>query len=64
MSESDITGLIFSKDRGRGEAFWQEITSALHLRPITAVYHHVRRLWHPLRGQGKWMPAEDENLRE
>ncbi|EKM59747.1 uncharacterized protein PHACADRAFT_114905 [Phanerochaete carnosa HHB-10118-sp] len=64
MTEQDITGLIFSKDHGRGDAFWQEITSALHLRPIAAVYHHVRRLWHPLRGQGRWVPAEDENLRD
>ena len=31
-------------------------------RPIIAVYHHVRRTYHPLKQQGKWMPAEDESL--
>ncbi|KIP08350.1 hypothetical protein PHLGIDRAFT_104482 [Phlebiopsis gigantea 11061_1 CR5-6] len=64
MTDNDIANLIFTKDRGRGEAFWQEVTSSVHLRPITAVYHHVRRLWHPMRGQGKWVPAEDDSLRE
>lgn len=36
--------------------------SALHLRPIIAVYHHVRRNRHPLSQQGKWMHTEDELL--
>ena len=41
----------------------QCIASALHLRPIISVYHHVRRMWHPLRAQGKWTPCEDDALR-
>ncbi|KAI0340763.1 hypothetical protein BDW22DRAFT_1430434 [Trametopsis cervina] len=63
MSQQDLVDLIFSKDRVRGEAFWQEITAAIHLRPIVAVYHHVRRKFHPLANLGKWMAAEDESLR-
>ncbi|KAF7792820.1 hypothetical protein EIP86_003920 [Pleurotus ostreatoroseus] len=63
LTNEDMVNLIFTRDKGR-EAFWVEITSALHLRPIISVYHHVRRIWHPLRGQGKWMPAEDAALKE
>jgi hypothetical protein len=33
------------------------------MRPIIAVYHHVRRTYHPLRAKGKWMPSEDEALK-
>ncbi|KAK7696166.1 hypothetical protein QCA50_000817 [Cerrena zonata] len=34
------------------------------MRPIIAVYHHVRRAYHPLAQQGRWMPAEDNALRK
>ena len=37
---------------------------AVPLRPIISVYHHVRRKRNPLQKQGKWMPAEDDKLRE
>ncbi|KAI0787207.1 hypothetical protein BC629DRAFT_1582327 [Irpex lacteus] len=63
MSQQDLVDLVFSKERGRGETFWQEITSALHARPIIAVYHHVRRKLDPLSNLGKWMASEDESLR-
>jgi len=33
------------------------------MRPIIAIYHHVRRAYHPLRAQGKWMATEDELLK-
>jgi len=36
---------------------------ALPDRPIIAVYHHLRRLFHPLKGQGHWSKEEDENLK-
>lgn len=36
--------------------------SAVPLRPIIAVYHHVRRIHHPMSKQGKWMHSEDESL--
>lgn len=31
-------------------------------RPIIAVYHHVRRSYHPMKQQGKWMESEDASL--
>src|SRR5260221_7703235 len=31
------------------------IAAAVPMRPIIAVYHHIRRAYHPLRAQGKWM---------
>ncbi|KAI0082535.1 hypothetical protein K474DRAFT_1585529 [Panus rudis PR-1116 ss-1] len=63
LSQEQLVELIFSKERGR-DSFWSEITSALHLRPIIAVYHHVRRTYHPLSQQGRWMPSEDDALRK
>ncbi|KAI0089199.1 hypothetical protein BDY19DRAFT_985163 [Irpex rosettiformis] len=63
ITQHDLVELVFSKERGRGETFWQEITSALHARPIIAVYHHVRRKLDPLSNLGKWMASEDESLR-
>ncbi|THH02150.1 hypothetical protein EW026_g649 [Hermanssonia centrifuga] len=64
LTEDDLVDVIFTREKGRGDAFWSEITSALHLRPIIAVYHHVRRLWHPMRAQGKWVTREDDELRK
>ncbi|KZT05601.1 uncharacterized protein LAESUDRAFT_655614 [Laetiporus sulphureus 93-53] len=62
LTEYDIEkNVIFSKERGR-DSFWQEITSALHLRPIIAVYHHVRRTRHPDSRKGKWTDSEDDEL--
>jgi hypothetical protein len=37
---------------------------AVPMRPVTAVYHHVRRMYHPLGMQGKWTPTEDKSLLE
>lgn len=37
---------------------------AVPQRAIISVYHHVRRARHPLKQQGKWLPAEDEKLKE
>ena len=39
------------------------IATAVPMRPIIAIYHHVRRAYHPLRAQGKWMPSEDALLK-
>ncbi|KAL6309823.1 hypothetical protein BKA93DRAFT_814710 [Sparassis latifolia] len=65
LTTGQLTGVIFSKEKGRDE-FWTEISelysSSLHLRPIIAVYHHVRRTYHPMKQQGKWMPQEDVAL--
>ncbi|TCD70029.1 RNA polymerase I enhancer binding protein [Steccherinum ochraceum] len=62
LTKEQLTELIFSKDKGR-DTFWPEITAAVHLRPIIAVYHYVRRAYNPQGRQGKWMPSEDEALR-
>jgi hypothetical protein len=47
----------------KANTFWSAITAAVPMRPIIAVYHHVRRTYHPLRAKGKWMPSEDEALK-
>ena len=38
------------------------IAAAVPLRPIVAVYHHVRRSHHPLKLQGQWKEHEDDLL--
>ena len=38
--------------------------TAVPLRPIVAVYHHVKRVYHPLRGQGKWSIEQDTLLEQ
>jgi hypothetical protein len=40
------------------------VASTVAQRPIIAVYHHVRRSYHPMKQQGKWMPSEDALLVE
>ncbi|PPQ65964.1 hypothetical protein CVT26_010726 [Gymnopilus dilepis] len=66
----DLTGeqikeIIFAKnDRNKDNAFWSEITAAVPLRPIIAVYHHVRRTYHPLNKQGAWQDYEDDALKQ
>ncbi|RPD66837.1 hypothetical protein L226DRAFT_452371 [Lentinus tigrinus ALCF2SS1-7] len=65
LSLEELDQVIFSnkvgKDKGH-ESFWSEITSALQLRPIIAVYHHVRRARHPYAGKGTWTKTEDDLL--
>ncbi|KAG6903479.1 hypothetical protein C0995_005502 [Termitomyces sp. Mi166 len=39
-----------------------KLASAVPLRPIIAVYHHVRRTHHPLKKQGVWNADEDADL--
>ncbi|KDQ15397.1 hypothetical protein BOTBODRAFT_108677 [Botryobasidium botryosum FD-172 SS1] len=65
LSQTDIDGIVYaqgSKVKEANQCFWSEITRAVPLRPIIAVYHHVRRDRHPLKAQGKWTPEEDEML--
>jgi Myb-like DNA-binding protein REB1 len=38
--------------------------AAVPQRPIIAVYHHVRRSYHPLKQQGKWTAAENATLKQ
>ncbi|KAJ8590888.1 hypothetical protein M405DRAFT_851599 [Rhizopogon salebrosus TDB-379] len=65
LTDEQLLDIIFQKnEKGKDNAFWSEITSALALRPIIAVYHHVRRVFHPKKQQGKWMPEEDAVLKQ
>ncbi|EJD01617.1 uncharacterized protein FOMMEDRAFT_88468 [Fomitiporia mediterranea MF3/22] len=65
LSPEQLKELIFAKgQKSKDNAFWFEITAQVPLRPVVAVYHHVRRAFHPLKQQGKWMPAEDDVLRQ
>ncbi|KAH7914403.1 hypothetical protein BJ138DRAFT_1143950 [Hygrophoropsis aurantiaca] len=65
LTHDQIVDIIFQKNaKGKDNAFWAEITSAVPQRPIIAVYHHVRRSFHPKKQQGKWMPEEDNLLKQ
>ncbi len=60
------------------EGFWFEISEHMHItasinssflaaarlemRPVIAVYHHVRRMYDSKRHQGKWVEEEDAML--
>ncbi|THH11684.1 hypothetical protein EW146_g7959 [Bondarzewia mesenterica] len=65
LANDDLINLIFTRNgKDRENSFWIEIMSAVPLHPIIAVYHHVRRKYHPLQGQGRWMPTEDALLKQ
>ncbi|KZT60778.1 hypothetical protein CALCODRAFT_492038 [Calocera cornea HHB12733] len=67
MSVDALRDVIFAKGKKAREAnstFWSEITTSVPQRPIIAVYHHVRRTWHPLKRLGKWSTEEDAALRD
>ncbi|KAJ2663627.1 RNA polymerase I enhancer binding protein [Coemansia sp. RSA 1199] len=51
-------------DAGRQvrRAFWPELAEALPERPLQAIYHHVRRKFHPHNYQGAWTASEDTRL--
>ncbi|KAI0251329.1 hypothetical protein BJV78DRAFT_1212509 [Lactifluus subvellereus] len=64
IDDARFLDLVFAKNgTGKDNAFWAAITVAVPMRPIIAIYHHVRRAYHPLRAQGKWMPSEDALLK-
>ncbi|KAJ3863754.1 hypothetical protein EV359DRAFT_42482 [Lentinula novae-zelandiae] len=65
LTPDQLHEVIFpSEDKSRDNQFWSEISKAVPQRPIISVYHHVRRTRHPLKAQGKWLPAEDAKLQE
>ncbi|KAF8204710.1 hypothetical protein BJ912DRAFT_840406 [Pholiota molesta] len=65
LTTNQIQEMIFSKtDKSKDTAFWSELTSAVPLRPIIAVYHHVRRSHHPMKQQGPWKSYEDDALKQ
>ncbi|KAE9410172.1 hypothetical protein BT96DRAFT_805926 [Gymnopus androsaceus JB14] len=65
ITPDQLHDVIFPSDeKAKDNAFWSEISEAVPQRPIISVYHHVRRSHHPLKQQGKWLPAEDDKLKE
>ncbi|KAJ2777554.1 RNA polymerase I enhancer binding protein [Coemansia javaensis] len=44
-------------------AFWPAVAEALPERQVQAIYHHVRRKFHPHNYQGAWTAGEDAELR-
>ncbi|KIL00044.1 hypothetical protein PAXRUDRAFT_822063 [Paxillus rubicundulus Ve08.2h10] len=65
LTDDQVLEIIFQKnEKGKANAFWSEITVTVPQRPIIAVYHHVRRAFHPKKQQGKWMPEEDNVLKQ
>ncbi|KAH9943154.1 uncharacterized protein BXZ73DRAFT_40555 [Epithele typhae] len=65
LTPAELDQVIFSNKMGKEkghESFWAEITSAIQLRPIIAVYHHVRRARHPFANKGAWTKTEDDLL--
>jgi hypothetical protein len=70
--------IFAKNEKNRDTAFWSElseynvlfhdmalnlsIAAAVPLRPIVAVYHHIRRSHHPLKLQGQWKEHEDDLL--
>ncbi|KAF7292326.1 Nucleolar protein [Mycena chlorophos] len=61
LSDAAMDKLIYPEKQSK-ETFWFEISKAVPLRPVTAVYHHVRRARHPLKLQGRWTAEEDDKL--
>ncbi|KAJ2850740.1 RNA polymerase I enhancer binding protein [Coemansia brasiliensis] len=63
---------LFQQRRGHGSdagrqvrrAFWPVLAEALPERPLQAIYHHVRRKFHPHNYQGAWTADEDERLQQ
>ncbi|KAK2466066.1 hypothetical protein APHAL10511_001708 [Amanita phalloides] len=65
LTEEQLLEIIFPKnEKNKDNAFWTEITAAVPQRPIIAVYHHIRRSYHPLKLQGKWSNEEDALLKQ
>ncbi|TEB35819.1 hypothetical protein FA13DRAFT_1387718 [Coprinellus micaceus] len=65
LSDAQLHEIIFPKDEKNKDAeFWTRITQAVPPRPIVAVYHFVRRKYHPLGQKGAWKAAEDAALKQ
>ncbi|KAL1747490.1 hypothetical protein HDZ31DRAFT_31905 [Schizophyllum fasciatum] len=65
MSEAQLYDMVFAKVKGVShQRFWSEITAALPQRPLNAVYHYVKRAYHPMSKQGKWTEEEDARLKQ
>lgn len=63
----DVDGfreLLFNERALAGETFWRDMTASVPGRPINAVYHHVRRMFHADGRAGQWTLSEDKKLRQ
>lgn len=57
-------GLFSSSSYGIHALKHLYIAEQVPLRPLIAVYHYIRRAYHPLKHRGKWSPEEDEACRQ
>ncbi len=80
MTEEDLLDIIFGKkskestfwsdiskpevQRPCNRRINSYLASAIPQRPLIAVYHHVRRHFHPMAQQGKWTAEEDALLKQ
>ncbi|KAJ1797681.1 RNA polymerase I enhancer binding protein, partial [Coemansia sp. RSA 2399] len=51
-----------SSDKQLRKLFWPILAEALPARQIQAIYHHVRRKYHPHNYMGAWTAGEDDEL--
>jgi hypothetical protein len=56
--------IIFSKEKGKESNFFVEITACVPLRPVIAVYHYIKRAYHPNRLQGEFTAEQDAALKD
>ncbi|KAJ8487451.1 hypothetical protein ONZ45_g14326 [Pleurotus djamor] len=63
VSSEEFQDLVFGK-KSKESTFWSDITIAVPQRPLIAIYHYVRRHYHPLAQQGKWTAQEDALLKQ
>ncbi|KAJ1737190.1 RNA polymerase I enhancer binding protein [Coemansia sp. Benny D160-2] len=54
---------VDDSDKHLRRLFWPILSEALPARQIQAIYHHVRRKYHPHNYQGAWTADEDDELR-
>ncbi|KAI0261962.1 hypothetical protein BC834DRAFT_810017, partial [Gloeopeniophorella convolvens] len=62
LTEDALDELILHGEKRDG--FWPYIARAVPYRPVRAVYYHVRRHYEDPSRRGKWVPSEDQKLRE
>ncbi|KAJ1810428.1 RNA polymerase I enhancer binding protein, partial [Coemansia sp. RSA 2598] len=71
LSRQELYQQLFRRQAGQAAAsdkqlrreFWPVLAETLPTRQLQAIYHHVRRKYHPYNYQGAWSAAEDDALR-
>lgn len=56
--------LIHSSERRKDQKFFSEMAAAVPLRPVIAVYHYIRRAYHPNQKMGDWTSEQDSALKD